>query len=132
MAGIIHVRQRDSAQPISGIPAGLYCENAPLIRYRYRMRDLVRFNRTTCFCVSTSLRLVGGILGRSDDIFHFAGGNIFPGQIQHLTKSQLTKARDFLIEAVKYRITVTPEVEVCEIGALPRVEGKAKRLIREA
>ena len=27
---------------------------------------------------------------------------------------------------------VTPEVEVCEIGSLPRVEGKAKRLIREA
>ena len=49
-----------------------------------------------------------------------------------LTETQLKNARDFLIEAVKYRITVTPEVEVCEIGGLPRVEGKAKRLIREA
>ena len=143
----------------------LCCESMPLMRYR--TRDLVRFNRTTCSCGRTTLRLDGGILGRSDDMFHFAGVNIFPGQIQHLlhdvnefsqeyqlvapalgsgkhlrirvepaneylTQSQLNKARDFLIEAVKYRITVTPEVEVCAIGSLPRVEGKAKRLIREA
>ena len=143
----------------------LSCVSTPLIRYR--TRDLVRFNRATCACGRTNLRLDGGILGRSDDMFHFAGVNIFPGQVQHLlhevnefsqeyqlvvpppgsgkhlrirvepanellTEAQLNKARDFLIEAVKYRITVTPEVEVCEIGSLPRVEGKAKRLIREA
>lgn len=142
----------------------LSCVSTPLIRYR--TRDLVRFNRATCACGRTNLRLDGGILGRSDDMFHFAGVNIFPGQVQHLlhevnefsqeyqlvvpppgsgkhlrirvepanellTEAQLNKARDFLIEAVKYRITVTPEVEVCEIGSLPRVEGKAKRLIRE-
>ena len=143
----------------------LSCVSTPLIRYR--TRDLVRFNRATCACGRTNLRLDGGILGRSDDMFHFAGVNIFPGQVQHLlhevnefsqeyqlvvpppgsgkhlrirvepanellTEAQLNKARDFLIEAVKYRITVTPEVEVCEIGSLHRVEGKAKRLIREA
>ena len=143
----------------------LCCESMPLIRYR--THDLVRFNRTECSCGRTSLRLDGGILGRSDDMFHFAGVNVFPAQIQsllhqvdefsqeyqlvapalgsgrhlrirvepaneHVTQAQLKKARDFLIEAVKYRITVTPEVEVCEIGSLPRVEGKAKRLIREA
>ena len=142
----------------------LCCESMPLIRYR--TRDLVRFNRTACACGRTHLRLDGGILGRSDDMFHFAGVNIFPGQIQlllhevnefsqeyqlvvpvqgsgrhlrirvepahgHLSEAQLDKARDFLVEAVKYRITVTPEVEVCAIGSLPRVEGKAKRLIRD-
>lgn len=142
----------------------LCCESMPLIRYR--THDLVRFNRAPCECGRTGLRLDGGVLGRSDDMFQFAGVNIFPGQIQNLlhevnefsqeyqlvapalgsgrhlrirvepanellTPAQLDKARDFLIEAVKYRITVTPEVEVCEIGSLPRVEGKAKRLIRE-
>ncbi|NQU14038.1 MAG: hypothetical protein HQ561_07810 [Desulfobacteraceae bacterium] len=35
------------------------------------------------------------------------------------------------MENVKYRITVTPEVEIAEIGELPRFELKAKRLIRE-
>lgn len=141
----------------------LSCESMPLIRYR--TRDLVRFNHAVCACGRTNLRLDGGILGRSDDMFHFAGVNIYPGQIQHLlhqisefaqeyqlvvpaqgsgqhlrirvepaserlSQAQLKTARDFLIEAVKYRITVTPEVEVCEIGSLPRVEGKARRLIR--
>jgi phenylacetate-CoA ligase len=51
---------------------------------------------------------------------------------ERISDAQMKQARDFLIEAVKYRITVTPEVEVCDIGSLPRVEGKAKRLIREA
>ena len=50
---------------------------------------------------------------------------------ERLSGPQLKKARDFLVEAVKYRITVTPQVEVCEMGSLPRVEGKARRLIRE-
>jgi phenylacetate-CoA ligase len=143
----------------------LCCESMPLVRYR--TGDLVRFNHTLCECGRTGLRLDGGVLGRSDDMFHFAGVNIFPTQIQNLlheidefsqeyqlvvprmgsgghlrirvepaheriSDAQMKQARDFLVEAVKYRITVTPEVEVCDIGTLPRVEGKAKRLIREA
>jgi phenylacetate-CoA ligase len=146
------------------ILTNLCCESMPLVRYR--TRDLVRFNRSTCACGRTNLRLDGGILGRSDDMFHFAGVNIFPAQIQNLlhevnefsqeyqlivprmgsgkhlkirvepahervSEARLEKARDFLVEMVKYRITVTPEVEVCGMGSLPRVEGKAKRLIRE-
>lgn len=142
----------------------LCCESVPLIRYR--TRDLVRFNHATCDCGRTSVRLDGGILGRSDDMFHFAGVNVFPSQIQtllhevdefsqeyqivlpkmgsgehmrlrvepaneHVTEAQLKRAVEFLTESIKYRITVTPDVEVVEIGGLPRVEGKAKRLIRE-
>jgi phenylacetate-CoA ligase len=142
----------------------LGCESMPLIRYR--TRDLVRFNRATCACGRTFLRLDGGVLGRSDDMFQFAGVNIFPTQIQnllheldelsqeyqlvvpkmgsgrHLTirvepaheqisDAQIRSARDYLVEAVKYRISITPDVEVCAIGSLPRVEGKARRIIRE-
>jgi phenylacetate-CoA ligase len=143
----------------------LCCESVPLIRYR--TRDLVRFNRATCACGRTSLRLDGGVLGRSDDMFHFAGVNVFPTQLQELlhqvgefsqeyqlvvppqgsgkhlrlrveparegiAPAAVAAARECLIEMIKYRITLTPEVEVCEIGALPRVEGKAKRLVRES
>jgi len=141
----------------------LCCESMPLIRYR--TRDLVRFNRATCECGRTFLRLDGGVLGRTDDMFHFAGVNIFPTQIQnllhkidefsqeyqlvvprmgsgerlkiqvepaheHVPQSRIAAACEFLIETIKYRIMVTPEVEVCEIGSLPRVEGKARRIIR--
>jgi len=34
-------------------------------------------------------------------------------------------------ETFKYRIGVTPDVEVAKIGELPRFEGKARRVIRE-
>jgi len=146
------------------ILTNLCCESVPLIRYR--TRDLVRFNRAPCACGRTSLRLEGGVLGRSDDMFHFAGVNVFPAQVQDLLHqvdefsqeyqlivpsqgsgrrlsirvepareglggSQIEAARERLVEMVKYRITVTPEVHVCEIGSLPRVEGKAKRVLRE-
>jgi phenylacetate-CoA ligase len=142
----------------------LTCESMPLIRYR--TMDLVRFNRKPCACGRTNLRLEGGIVGRADDMFHFAGVNIFPSQIQSLlhevdefsqeyqlvvpamgsgkrlkirvepaneqiTSTQLRMATEYLIESIKYRIAVTPEMEVVEIGALPRVEGKARRIVRE-
>jgi phenylacetate-CoA ligase len=142
----------------------LTCESVPLIRYR--MMDLVRFDRTPCACSRTYLRLDGGVLGRVDDMFHFAGVNIYPTQIQellHETKEfaqvyqllvpkmgsgrrltilvepshggmpedMLREAGERFAAAVKYRVTVTPEVRFVEPGGLPRVEGKAKRVIRE-
>ena len=142
----------------------LCCSSMPLVRYR--THDLVRFDRAVCSCGRTYLRLDGGVLGRSDDMFHFAGVNIFPAQIQKLLheinefsqeyqlvvprlgsgkhlrirvepanenvpESRLKAARDHLVEIVKYRVTVTPDVEICEAGSLPRVEGKAKRVVRE-
>jgi phenylacetate-CoA ligase len=147
------------------ILTNLCCESVPLIRYR--TRDLVRFNRAECACGRTFLRLEGGVLGRSDDMFHFAGVNVFPAQLQNLLHqldefsqeyqlvvppqgsgrrlrirvepasdavrgADIESARERLVEMVKYRITVTPEVEVCATGSLPRVEGKAKRVIRES
>jgi phenylacetate-CoA ligase len=142
----------------------LCCESMPLIRYR--TRDLVRFNRATCACGRTFLRLDGGVLGRTDDMFQFAGVNIFPTQIQNLLhgvddfsqewqlvvprmgsgrhlklrvepaheqvpRARIDAAREYLVETVKYRVGVTPDVEVCDVGSLPRVEGKARRVVRE-
>jgi phenylacetate-coenzyme A ligase PaaK-like adenylate-forming protein len=43
----------------------------------------------------------------------------------------MAQAVEKFIETVKYRITITPDVEIAEIGKLPRFELKAKRLIRE-
>ncbi|MDP6842532.1 MAG: AMP-binding protein [Rhodospirillales bacterium] len=60
----------------------LSSESSPLIRYR--MRDLVKFDRGVCECGRTNLRLDGGVLGRTDDMFHFAGVNIYPSQIQEI------------------------------------------------
>ncbi len=143
----------------------LTCESVPLIRYR--MMDLVRFNRKTCACGRTYLRLDGGVLGRVDDMFHHAGVNIYPCQIQELLHentefsqeyqlvvprqgsgkhlrvvvepangkvacAKLEEARDRLMQSVKYRLKITPDVDIVEIGSLPRVEGKARRVVRES
>ncbi len=144
--------------------SNLCTESMPLLRFR--IRDLVRFNKETCECGRTFLRLDGGILGRSDDMFQFAGVNIFPSAIENLIREvpefsneyqivvprmgsgkhlkiriepdtkeignqSMEQAVKKFIETVKYRITITPDVEIVEMGELPRFELKAKRLIRE-
>ncbi len=160
----------DTLEPVADGEIGelvltnLSCESVPLIRYR--MMDLVRFDRTPCACSRTYLRLDGGVLGRVDDMFQFAGVNVYPTQIQELLhettefsqeyqllvpkmgsgrhlrilvepthggipEDTLREAGERLAAAVKYRVSVTPEVQIMEPGSLPRVEGKAKRIIRE-
>jgi len=144
--------------------SNLCTESMPLLRFR--MRDLVRFNKETCECGRTFLRLDGGILGRSDDMFQFAGVNIFPSAIENfirevpefsneyqivvprmgigkrlkiriepdsseISKEGMAQAVKKFIETIKYRITVTPDVEIVAVGKLPRFELKAKRLIRD-
>jgi phenylacetate-CoA ligase len=144
--------------------SNLCTESMPLLRFR--IQDLVCFNTETCECGRTFLRLDRGILGRSDDMFQFAGVNIFPSAIENLIRevpefsneyqivvskmgsgkhlkiriepnsSEVSDERMKLavkkfIETVKYRVTITPDVDIVEIGKLPRFELKAKRLIRE-
>jgi phenylacetate-CoA ligase len=161
----------DTLEPVKDGEVGelvlsnLCTETMPLIRYR--IKDLVKFNRETCECGRTFLRLDGGILGRSDDMFQFAGVNVFPSAIENVIRKvdcfsneyqiivpgmgsgkrlkirvepatdrvssqEMQKALDQFMEEFKYSITFTPEVEIAEIGTLPRFELKAKRVIRDA
>lgn len=142
----------------------LCTESMPLIRYR--TKDLVRFNTEPCACGRTFLRLDGGVLGRADDMFQFAGVNIYPSAMENLIREvddfaneyqimvptqtsrrhiqirvepvregmsteKIEQAVRVLTETIKYRIGITPDIEVMAVGQLPRFEGKAKRLIRE-
>ena len=50
---------------------------------------------------------------------------------EHVTGADVMRAVEHLVESVRYRVTITPDVEVVDIGSLPRVEGKAKRVVRE-
>lgn len=144
--------------------SNLCCESMPLIRWR--MGDIVKFDINPCECGRTFLRLDGGIIGRSDDMFHFGGVNIFPSAIENfireikefsneyqifvpkmgsgkhllirvepsspiLSKEEIEDAVRRFKEKFKFRIGLTPDVEVVNIGELPRFEGKAKRIIRE-
>ncbi len=49
-----------------------------------------------------------------------------------LSRDEMDQAVKAFKEVFKFRIGVTPDVEVVQIGQLPRFEGKAKRVIREA
>ncbi|MBW1862758.1 MAG: hypothetical protein JRJ02_10345 [Deltaproteobacteria bacterium] len=48
-----------------------------------------------------------------------------------ISKEGMDRAIQLFIETVRQRITITPDVEVVEIGKLPRFELKATRVIRE-
>jgi phenylacetate-CoA ligase len=48
-----------------------------------------------------------------------------------LSPEEMDQAVKTFKENIKYRIGVTPDVEVAKVGQLPRFEGKAKRVIRE-
>ncbi|NWG02247.1 MAG: hypothetical protein HXY44_05265 [Syntrophaceae bacterium] len=47
------------------------------------------------------------------------------------SREEMDRAVKHFKEMFKFRIGVTPEVEVMKIGQLPRFEGKARRVIRE-
>ncbi len=48
-----------------------------------------------------------------------------------LSREEMDRAVKAFKETFKFRIGVTPDVEVVRMGELPRFEGKAKRVIRE-
>ncbi len=48
-----------------------------------------------------------------------------------LSQQQMDRAVKAFKEIFKFRIGITPDVEVMKVGELPRFEGKAKRVIRE-
>jgi phenylacetate-CoA ligase len=65
---------------------------------RYRTGDLVRVDPRPCPCGSPFVRLDGGILGRSDDMIHFRGINVYPSALEALLRR--------FPEIVEYRIEV--------------------------
>jgi phenylacetate-CoA ligase len=129
---------------------------APVVRYR--TGDLVRPQWPSAAAAGASpvVRLVGGILGRTDDMLVIRGVNVFPGAIDDIVRG--------FPEVVEYRVTVrscdsldelaveiedrlaAPErvarefqvrlglrvdVRAVPPGSLPRFEGKARRFVDE-
>ncbi|MCC6234149.1 MAG: phenylacetate--CoA ligase family protein [Verrucomicrobiales bacterium] len=57
---------------------------SPLVRYR--TGDLVRARRGRCPCGTDDLALVGGVLGRTDDMVVVRGVNVFPGAVDDVVR----------------------------------------------
>ena len=89
-------------------------EAMPVIRYR--TRDLTRLLAPT----SRSMRRIGKITGRSDDMLIIRGVNVFPTQIEELILRQpklsphyiLEVSRDGHLDTMKVNVELKPEFEL--------------------
>src|SRR5664280_1333546 len=102
----------------------------PMIRYR--TRDISVLASGPCPCGRT-VRRMGRIARRSDDMFIVRGVNVFPSQIEAallavegaLPHSQIILTRHKGLDAVEVHVEVTPELFSDKIGTL---EGLRQRL----
>ena len=130
-------------------------EAMPIIRYR--THDISRIlSREKCSCGRTSLR-IDRITGRTDDMLIVKGVNFYPRQVEQalmeipgvkdefqiiLTEENGMTDVTVNVEAepgvtghtvakhLRERLGFLPKGDVFPVGALPRSEGKAKRVIR--
>jgi len=130
---------------------------SPLLRYR--TGDLVSAERRSpCNCGSEELALLGGILGRKDDMAVIRGVNVFPSAVEEIVRSvggveeyrvELFTQNDqaqmkVIVEATageakcrelqkrfERAMFLRIPVELATPGALPRYEMKAKRWIKQ-
>jgi phenylacetate-CoA ligase len=124
--------------PASGTPEGelvftsLTKEALPIIRYR--TRDLTRLLPPT----ARSMRRMGKIVGRSDDMLIIRGVNLFPTQVEELVlkhgqlggQYQLVVTREGLLDEVEVKCELLPEHAGADAGAVGReLQQRIKTLI---
>ena len=107
-------------------------EALPVVRYR--TRDLTRLLPPT----ARSMRRMGKIVGRSDDMLIIRGVNVFPTQIEELVlqdgrlagQYQLVVTREGALDALEVRCEVLPENAQLDRDAAGRaLQGRIKDLI---
>ena len=131
-------------------------EALPVIRFK--TGDLTRIiSRQPCACGRTHVK-IDLISGRTDDMLIVKGVNFFPSQVEQallelpgvhseyqiiMEESHGVNDVRILVEAepgvtgyvvekhLKERLGFSPKGEVLPVGALPRVDGKATRVIRK-
>jgi len=107
-------------------------EALPVVRYR--TRDLTRLLPPT----ARSMRRMGKIVGRSDDMLIIRGVNLFPTQIEELVlkqgqlsgQYQLVVTREALLDEVTVRCELTPDHQAADRSAVAReLQHRIKTLI---
>ncbi len=74
---------------------------------RYRTGDIVKYTRQPCNCGRTLGRIIGGVVGRADEMFTVRGINVFPSAIENIL--HLFK------EVGEFRIVASKENEMDEL-----------------
>ena len=106
-------------------------EALPIIRYR--TRDLTRLLPPT----SRSMRRMGKIVGRSDDMLIIRGVNVFPTQIEEIVlqhsqlsgQYQLVVTRDGHLDAVQVRCELLPTATISQKEAQAWLTERIKTLV---
>ncbi|MBX3638423.1 MAG: phenylacetate--CoA ligase [Rubrivivax sp.] len=107
-------------------------EALPVVRYR--TRDLTRLLPPT----ARSMRRMGKIVGRSDDMLIIRGVNLFPTQVEELVlqdgrlsgQYQLVVTREQLLDEVTVRCELTPAQQQADRDAIAReLQHRIKTLI---
>jgi len=91
----------------------------PLIRYR--TGDLGVISREPCPCGRPWARLIGGVLGRADDMITVRGVNVFPSAIENIVRRYP--------EIVEFAIEVHRQREMHELHLKVEIEGAAVGII---
>ncbi len=136
---IVEIRDPETGEPAaSGAMGELIVTNlgrvgSPLIRYR--TGDLVRVDEQPCPCGRSLIRLDGGILGRSDDMFIVRGNNVLPSTIEAILREFSEVAEYRLIVSTsrsmnQLRIEVEPVPELAA-DAAERLRNTVARSIRD-
>ncbi|HXG12022.1 MAG TPA: AMP-binding protein [Gemmataceae bacterium] len=162
---LVEVIDPDSGEPVGpGQTGEMVLTNlgrwgSPVLRYR--TGDLVRIDPRPCPCGRSLLRLEGGILGRTDDMIHFRGNNVYPAALEGVIRrfaevaeyrievdqsgslpvlrielEPVSEARaDSLVaqvdQAIRDEFLFRAEVRAVPPGTLPRFEMKARRITRK-
>jgi phenylacetate-CoA ligase len=129
---------------------------SPVIRYR--TGDVVRIDPRPCPCGRQFVRLDGGILGRTDDMIHLRGNNLYPAaleavvrrfsdvaeyrvvvdqtealaqlrlEIESLDTANGAALAHAVARAIRDELLFRAEVTSVPFGSLPRYEMKARRV----
>jgi phenylacetate-CoA ligase len=103
---------------------------SPLVRYR--TGDLVRVDPRLCPCGRTFLRFDGGILGRTDDMIHVRGNNVYPSALEGVIR-RFAEVAEYRVEVdqtgtmAALRIQIEPEAQARGASDLPERIGEAIR-----
>ena len=136
--GVLHVMESayfaeivtpDTGRPVpAGQPGELVLTPlgrtaSPLLRYR--TGDLVKADAAPCVCGSPELALVGGILGRVDDMVIVRGVNIYPSAVEEVIRAVGGVAEYHATVTTRGSLTelalvVEPQPEVADEAALVR------------
>jgi len=123
LPGVLHVIEDSyiaevidplTAQPVPrGVTGELVLTNlgrlgSPLIRYR--TSDMVRASpEDRCKCGATDLALMGGILGRTDDMLVVRGVNVYPSAVENILRG-FEAVSEYRVEIQNHR--TLPELSV--------------------